>query len=122
MKVTEDYRRGLLGQASILTVTSFATRTSPGLRGKWVLDNLLGAPPPRPPANVPPLKENAEGTKALPVRERLEAHRANAKLRGLSPDDGSELRDRRALCVKASQRVYHDAQHPSALVLPVIPR
>lgn len=46
VKVTEDYRRGLLGQASILTVTSFATRTSPGLRGKWVLDNLLGAPPP----------------------------------------------------------------------------
>ena len=76
--VTEDYRRGLLGQGSILTVTSFATRTSPVLRGKWVLDNLLGAPPPRPPAVVPPLKENAEGTKPLSVRERLEAHRANA--------------------------------------------
>jgi hypothetical protein len=76
--VTEDYRRGLLGQGSILTVTSFATRTSPVLRGKWVLDNLLGAPPPRPPANVPPLKENAEGAQPLPVRERLEAHRANA--------------------------------------------
>jgi hypothetical protein len=42
VKVTEDYRRGLLGQASILTVTSFATRTSPGLRGKWVLDKLAG--------------------------------------------------------------------------------
>ncbi|MGA3041743.1 MAG: DUF1592 domain-containing protein, partial [Bryobacteraceae bacterium] len=78
VKVTEDYRRGLLGQGSILTVTSFATRTSPVLRGKWVLDNLLGAPPPRPPANVPPLKENADGAKPLPVRERLEAHRANA--------------------------------------------
>src|ERR1039457_1516695 len=94
VKVTEDYRRGLLGQASILTVTSDRKRTSPGLRSKWVLDNFLGAPPPRPPANVPPLKENSEGA----VRERLEAHRANATCAGLSPDDGSESRDRRALC------------------------
>ncbi len=77
VKVTEDYRRGLLGQASILTVTSFATRTSPVLRGKWVMDNLLGAPPPRPPAVVPPLKESVDGGKLLPVRERLEEHRAN---------------------------------------------
>lgn len=75
--ITDENRRGLLGQASILTVTSYANRTSPVVRGKWVMDNLLGAPPPKPPANVPPLKENAEGTKALPVRARLEEHRSN---------------------------------------------
>ena len=51
-------RGGLLGQASILTVTSYANRTSPVQRGKWVLENLLGMPPPPPPPNVPPLKEN----------------------------------------------------------------
>jgi Protein of unknown function (DUF1592)/Protein of unknown function (DUF1588)/Protein of unknown function (DUF1585)/Protein of unknown function (DUF1587)/Protein of unknown function (DUF1595)/Cytochrome C oxidase, cbb3-type, subunit III len=75
--IMDENRRGLLGQGSILTVTSYANRTSPVVRGKWVLDNLLGAPPPKPPANVPPLKENAEGTKALPVRARLEEHRSN---------------------------------------------
>jgi cytochrome c551/c552 len=75
--VTDDNRRGLLGQASILTVTSFANRTSPVVRGKWILDNLLGAPPPSPPANVPPLKESAANTKTVPVRVRLEEHRSN---------------------------------------------
>lgn len=75
--ITDNNRRGLLGQASILTVTSYANRTSPVVRGKWVLENLLGAPPPKPPPNVPPLKENAEGSKALPVRARLEQHRSN---------------------------------------------
>jgi hypothetical protein len=70
-------RGGLLGQGSILTVTSHATRTSPVLRGKWVLDNLLGAPPPPPPANVPPLKEHKAGEQASTVRERLEEHRSN---------------------------------------------
>jgi hypothetical protein len=75
--VTDENRRGLLGQGSILTVTSYANRTSPVVRGKWVLDNLLGAPPPQPPANVPPLKENAEGSKPVPVRARLEEHRRN---------------------------------------------
>jgi Protein of unknown function (DUF1592)/Protein of unknown function (DUF1588)/Protein of unknown function (DUF1585)/Protein of unknown function (DUF1587)/Protein of unknown function (DUF1595)/Cytochrome C oxidase, cbb3-type, subunit III len=76
-KVTlnDEARRGLLGQGSILTVTSYATRTSPVLRGKWILTNVLGTPPPAPPPNVPPLKENAEGAKALSVRERLEEHR-----------------------------------------------
>jgi Protein of unknown function (DUF1592)/Protein of unknown function (DUF1588)/Protein of unknown function (DUF1587)/Protein of unknown function (DUF1585)/Protein of unknown function (DUF1595) len=76
--VTDPNRRGLLGHASILTVTSFANRTSPVLRGKWVIDTLLGAPVPKPPANVPPLKENTAGAKALAVRARLEEHRANA--------------------------------------------
>ena len=50
-------RGGLLGQGSILTVTSYANRTSPVLRGKWVLENILGTPPPPPPPNVPPLKD-----------------------------------------------------------------
>jgi hypothetical protein len=70
-------RAGLLGHGSILAVTSYPTRTSPVLRGKWVLDNLLGTPPPEPPANVPALKENLEGAAALSVRERLEQHRSN---------------------------------------------
>jgi hypothetical protein len=80
--VTDENRRGLLGQASILTVTSYANRTSPVVRGKWVLDNLLGAPPPNPPANVPPLKENLEGAKPLAVRARLEEHRSNPACAG----------------------------------------
>ena len=71
-------RGGLLGQASILTVTSYANRTSPVQRGKWVLENLLGMPPPPPPPNVPPLKENKrDGGKVLSVRERMVEHRAN---------------------------------------------
>ncbi len=75
--VKDENRRGLLGQGSILTVTSYANRTSPVVRGKWVLDNLLGAPPPNPPANIPPLKENTENVKPTSVRARLEEHRAN---------------------------------------------
>ena len=70
-------RGGLLGHGSILTVTSHATRTSPVLRGKWVLDNILGAPPPPPPADVPGLDENRDGEAPRSVRERLERHRAN---------------------------------------------
>jgi len=76
--VTDERRRGLLGQASILTVTSYATRTSPVLRGKFILGNLLGTPPPPPPPNVPALKENNEGGKQLSVRERMEEHRKSA--------------------------------------------
>ncbi|MCA9171024.1 MAG: DUF1592 domain-containing protein, partial [Planctomycetales bacterium] len=70
-------RGGLLRQGSILTVTSYATRTSPVLRGKWILENVLGSPPPPPPANVPALKENTVAVN-LSVRERLAEHRANA--------------------------------------------
>jgi hypothetical protein len=73
----DDRRAGLLGQGSILTVTSYPNRTSPVVRGKWVLENLLGAPPPPPPPNVPALKENGEGIRATTVRDRLEAHRKN---------------------------------------------
>ena len=72
-----EARGGLLGHGSILTVTSYAHRTSPVVRGKWLLENILGAPPPPPPADVPALKENDEGGHALSVRERLEQHRRN---------------------------------------------
>jgi hypothetical protein len=73
----DDRRAGLLGQGSLLTVTSYPNRTSPVVRGKWLLENLLGAPPPPPPPNVPALKENGEGGKATTVRERMEQHRSN---------------------------------------------
>ena len=73
-----DERRGLLGQGSILTVTSYANRTSPTIRGKWLLENVLGTPPPPPPPNVPSLKEDdADGGKVLTMRERMEEHRKN---------------------------------------------
>lgn len=76
--LTDPNRRGLLGQASILTVTSYANRTSPVLRGKYVLDVILGAPPPPPPPSVPPLKESGEGGQApVSVRARMEEHRSN---------------------------------------------
>jgi hypothetical protein len=74
----DSVRRGLLGHGSILTVTSYATRTSPVRRGKWILENLLGMPPPPPPPNVPPLEEPEPGVAARSMRERMEAHRANA--------------------------------------------
>ena len=75
--VTDEHRRGLLGHGSILTVTSYANRTSPVLRGKWVLENLLGAPPPPPPADVPDLPEEDGSGPGQTMRERLAAHRAN---------------------------------------------
>ena len=76
-------RRGLLGQGSILAMTSVADRTSPVLRGKWVLEVLFGSPPPPPPVDVPDLEETkaAEGTRLLSVRERLELHRSNPACR-----------------------------------------
>jgi cytochrome c551/c552 len=80
--VTDDARRGLLGQGSLLIVTSVATRTSPVQRGKWLLENIMGTPPNPPPAGVPPLKENAPGGKPLTVRERMEQHRVNQPCAG----------------------------------------
>ncbi|MCY3845673.1 MAG: DUF1592 domain-containing protein [Acidobacteria bacterium] len=76
--LADEARRGLLGHGSILTVTSYATRTSPVVRGKWLLENILGAPPPAPPPDVPELEEVDEAGTPRSMRERLERHRANA--------------------------------------------
>ncbi len=73
----DGVRGGLLGQASILTATLYPNRTSPVLRGRWLLESLLGSPPPAPPPDVPALKENGANGERLSVRERLEAHRKN---------------------------------------------
>lgn len=73
----DDKRRGLLGHGSILTVTSLATRTSPVVRGKWVLENILGTPPPPPPPDVPALPDRVESGEELSMRMRMESHRAN---------------------------------------------
>jgi hypothetical protein len=77
----DTHRGGLLRQGSVLAVTSYATRTSPVLRGKWVLENLLGTPPPPPPPNVPALRENMLASH-LSVRERLAEHRSNPQCAG----------------------------------------
>ena len=77
-----DQRKGLLGHGSILTVTSYPNRTSPVVRGKWLLETLLGAPPPAPPPNVPPFPENEGPTQQLSVRERMEQHRKNPACAG----------------------------------------
>jgi hypothetical protein len=71
-------RYGLLGKGAILSLTAYPNRTSPVLRGAWILDRLLGTPPPAPPANVPTLQENRPGQTARTLRERLEQHRANS--------------------------------------------
>jgi hypothetical protein len=73
----DDARGGLLGQASILSVTSYPNRTSPVLRGKWILENILNAAPPPPPPDVPELEERGEDGKLLSMRERMVKHRAN---------------------------------------------
>jgi Protein of unknown function (DUF1592)/Protein of unknown function (DUF1588)/Protein of unknown function (DUF1585)/Protein of unknown function (DUF1587)/Protein of unknown function (DUF1595)/Cytochrome C oxidase, cbb3-type, subunit III len=75
-----EYRRGILGHGSVLTLTSIATRTSPVMRGKWVMEVLLGTSPPPPPPNVPALEETkatAESGRSLSVRQRMEQHRSN---------------------------------------------
>ncbi len=76
---SNDQRRGLLGHGSILTLTSHANRTSPVLRGKWIMEVLLGSPPPPPPPDIPDLEETAsvKGDRFLSVREQLAEHRAN---------------------------------------------
>jgi hypothetical protein len=78
----DSMRGGLLGQGSILTVTSYGNRTSPVLRGKWILENILGTPPPPPPGNVPPLVENPPVGRAFTMRERMAQHRTNAACSG----------------------------------------
>jgi hypothetical protein len=82
----EKQRRGLLGQGSFLTITSNPNRTSPVTRGSWILENLLGSPPPSPPPNVPPLPENTNGqgvtTVPTSVRDRMTLHRNNQPCKG----------------------------------------
>jgi hypothetical protein len=73
----DSVRRGLLGQGSILTDTSRPNRTSPVIRGKWILENIFGTPPPPPLPNVPELKEERNPAKVLPMREQMAQHRAN---------------------------------------------
>jgi len=75
--VRDDARKGLLGKGAILAVTSQANRTSPVIRGKWILQNLVGIPPAPPPPNVPMLKEPGEQDRPLTMRERMAAHRNN---------------------------------------------
>jgi hypothetical protein len=75
--LTDENRFGLLGKASVLAVTSYTTRTSPTIRGKWVLENMLSAPPPAPPANVPSLESSNKDGRPLSVRQMLEMHREN---------------------------------------------
>ena len=77
-----DARRGVLGHGSLLTVNSYANRTSVVLRGKWLLENLLGAPPPPPPPNVPALDEGGSDGKPLALRQLMEKHRRNPACAG----------------------------------------
>jgi hypothetical protein len=79
--LTDDQRRGLLGKGGILLVTSHADRTSPVVRGKWILENLIGSPPPPPPSVVPPFPEEKPGA-ANSVRARMELHRASPACAG----------------------------------------
>src|SRR5262249_4601530 len=74
----ENPRRGLLGEGSILTLTSQGIRTSPVLRGKYILERILGTPPPPPPPNVPSLPEGKPGTAPTTIRAKMAAHRANS--------------------------------------------
>jgi len=76
--VTDEARRGLLGQGSILALTSHAERTSPVVRGKWILENILDMPVPPPPPDVPPLKANEDGQKPRTMREQMAEHRVNS--------------------------------------------
>ena len=75
--LTDENRFGLLGKAALLSVTSYSTRTAPTIRGKYLLENILAAPPPAPPPNIPALEETSKDGKARSVREMLEVHRKN---------------------------------------------
>ena len=100
ISLQDENRKGLLGQGSILTVTSYATRTAPTIRGKWLLENILGMPPPPPPPNVPSLalKTGSDG-KLLTMRQQMEEHRASPALRRLPQGDGPlGLRARKFRC------------------------
>ncbi len=86
----DSVRGGLLGQGSILLATSYANRTSPVLRGKWVLENIIGTPPPAPPPGVPPLKEAKSEDHVPTMRERMVEHRANPACSVVPHADGSD--------------------------------
>ena len=77
VNVDDANKQGLLAQGAVLAITSYPNRTSPVLRGKWVLENIVAAPPPPPPTNIPALKEKDEGGKTFTMREAMERHRAN---------------------------------------------
>lgn len=77
VSLTDPTRGGLLGQGSILTLTSYPNRTAPTIRGKWILVNILGTPPPAPPANIPGLRNKNDAGKVLNMRQQMEQHRAN---------------------------------------------
>jgi hypothetical protein len=78
VQFADSKRQGVLGEGSILTVTSYATRTAPTIRGRWMLENILGVPPPPPPANVPSLDlKKGENGKPLTMRQQMEEHRKN---------------------------------------------
>ncbi len=82
VKLADENRFGLLGKGSVLAVTSYTTRTSPTIRGKYLLENILAAPMPAPPPNIPLLESSNKTGKPLAVREMLELHRANATCAG----------------------------------------
>lgn len=77
VQITDKNKKGLLAQGAILAITSYPNRTSPVLRGKWVLENIMAAPPPPPPTVIPPLKEDDDKGKKLTMRQAMEKHRAN---------------------------------------------
>jgi hypothetical protein len=121
--VTDENRLGILGHASILTLTSVSNRTSPVQRGKWVMIALLGTPPPPPPPGVPPLKETGENEKVQSVREKMEEHRKNEPCRschqlmdpiGLALENFDGIGSWRAkdggLAVDASGRMFDGAK------------
>jgi hypothetical protein len=88
VSLTDPNRQGLLGQASIMTVTSYPDRTAPTIRGKWVLEQLLGTPPPPPPPNVPALKDDANA-KVLTMRERMENFDGIGRWRDTAGEEGT---------------------------------
>ena len=121
MPYPDRTRRGLLGQGSVLVQTSLANRTSPVLRGKWVMEVLLGTPPPPPPPNIPALEEvgEAKDGKLLTTRERMEMHRANptcnACHRFMDPI-GLSLDNFDVTGRLAGARERHAARHPRRLL------
>ena len=117
----DDTRRGLLGQGSVLVQTSLANRTSPVLRGKWVMEVLMGTPPPPPPPDIPTLEETAgaKDGKMLTTRERMEMHRANPTLHLVPPLHGSDwpgARQLRRHREVARARERDAARHPRRLL------